>query len=148
MTDLRYSVTIEPLSEADGGGFVAFVPDLPGCMSDGETPEEALANVKGAIETWIDAADAPAHANGMADLVSGKEELLTAKEALALAEAATPLAFWRSKRVMTQGELAARAGVSQSAIADMERGERAGAAAVLKRVAEALGVRIEDLISE
>jgi len=56
MTDLRYSVTIEPLFEDDGGGFVAFVPDLPGCMSDGETPEEALANVKDAIETWIEAA--------------------------------------------------------------------------------------------
>ena len=35
MSDLRYAVTIEPLSEADGGGFVATVPDLPGCMSDG-----------------------------------------------------------------------------------------------------------------
>ncbi len=56
MTDLRYSVTIEPLSEADGGGFVAFVPDLPGCMSDGETPEQALTNVLDAIETWIEAA--------------------------------------------------------------------------------------------
>jgi antitoxin HicB len=56
MTPLAYPVTIEPLSEADGGGFVAFVPDLPGCMSDGETPEEALVNVQDAIATWIEAA--------------------------------------------------------------------------------------------
>jgi predicted RNase H-like HicB family nuclease len=56
MTDLRYSVTIEPLSAADGGGFIAYVPDLPGCMSDGETPEQALANVLDAIETWVEAA--------------------------------------------------------------------------------------------
>ncbi|MFM9859010.1 type II toxin-antitoxin system HicB family antitoxin [Pseudoxanthobacter sp. M-2] len=56
MTSLVYPVTIEPLSEADGGGFVAFVPDLPGCMSDGTTPEEALANVQDAIATWIEAA--------------------------------------------------------------------------------------------
>jgi predicted RNase H-like HicB family nuclease len=56
MTPLAYPVTIEPLSEADGGGFVAFVRDLPGCMSDGETPEEALANVRDAIATWIEAA--------------------------------------------------------------------------------------------
>jgi antitoxin HicB len=56
MTPLAYPVTIEPLSEADGGGFVAFVPDLPGCLSDGETPEEALANVQDAIATWIEAA--------------------------------------------------------------------------------------------
>lgn len=56
MTDLRYSIVVEPLSEADGGGFVAFVPDLPGCMSDGETPEEALASVRDAIEEWMAAA--------------------------------------------------------------------------------------------
>jgi antitoxin HicB len=56
MTPLVYPVTIEPLSDADGGGFVAFVPDLPGCMSDGTTPEEALANVQDAIATWIEAA--------------------------------------------------------------------------------------------
>lgn len=56
MSDLRYPIAIEPLSDADGGGFAAFVPDLPGCMSDGDTPEEALANVKDAIATWIEAA--------------------------------------------------------------------------------------------
>ena len=38
---LDYAVMIAPLSAEDGGGFLATVPDLPGCMSDGETPEEA-----------------------------------------------------------------------------------------------------------
>jgi predicted RNase H-like HicB family nuclease len=56
MTQLRYPVLIEPLSEEDGGGFFATVPDLPGCMSDGETPEEALVNVQDAILAWIEAA--------------------------------------------------------------------------------------------
>jgi predicted RNase H-like HicB family nuclease len=58
MTKLEYPVLIEPLSAEDGGGFVATVPDLPGCMSDGETPEEALANVKDAVEAWIEEAQA------------------------------------------------------------------------------------------
>ncbi|WP_306557882.1 type II toxin-antitoxin system HicB family antitoxin [Bradyrhizobium sp. DASA03005] len=31
----HYKIIIEPLSEEDGGGIVATVPDLPGCMSDG-----------------------------------------------------------------------------------------------------------------
>lgn len=31
-------------------------PDLPGCMSDGATPEEALRNVQEAIASWIEAA--------------------------------------------------------------------------------------------
>lgn len=51
-----YKIVIEPLSEADGGGFLATVPELPGCMSDGETRAEALANVEDAIATWLHAA--------------------------------------------------------------------------------------------
>lgn len=51
-----YAVTIRPLAGVDGGGFVALVPDLPGCMSDGETPQEALANAQDAIACWIEAA--------------------------------------------------------------------------------------------
>jgi len=48
-----YAVVVFPLSEQEGGGFVAHVPDLPGCMSDGETPEEAIVNVRGAIAEWL-----------------------------------------------------------------------------------------------
>jgi antitoxin HicB len=48
-----YRVVIEPLSEEDGGGYLATVPDLPGCMSDGETRGEALVNVEDAITTWL-----------------------------------------------------------------------------------------------
>jgi antitoxin HicB len=53
---LEYPVIIQPLSLEDGGGFIAIVPDLPGCMSDGETPGEALVNVQDAIAAWIEAA--------------------------------------------------------------------------------------------
>lgn len=53
---LEYAVRIERLAESDGGGYLALVPDLPGCMSDGETPEEALKNVQEAIESWIESA--------------------------------------------------------------------------------------------
>ncbi len=51
-----YAIIVEPLSAEDGGGFVATVPDLPGCISDGETPQEAFANVEDAIKAWIEAA--------------------------------------------------------------------------------------------
>ncbi|HEY4980821.1 MAG TPA: type II toxin-antitoxin system HicB family antitoxin [Pseudolabrys sp.] len=53
---LEYAVRIELLAESDGGGYLATVPDLPGCVSDGETPEEALKNVQEAIASWIEAA--------------------------------------------------------------------------------------------
>ena len=52
-----YAVLLRALSEADGGGWLATVPELPGCMSDGETPAEAAENVAGAIESWKEAAE-------------------------------------------------------------------------------------------
>ena len=51
-----YRIVLDPLAEEDGGGWLAVVPDLPGCKSDGETPEEALENVRDAISCWIAAA--------------------------------------------------------------------------------------------
>lgn len=56
MAVLEYSVLVSPLPKEEGGGFLATVPDLPGCASDGETPEEAIANVQDAIAAWIEAA--------------------------------------------------------------------------------------------
>jgi predicted RNase H-like HicB family nuclease len=51
-----YEVRIRPLSEEEGGGFLAEVTQLPGCMSDGETPQEALDHVYDAIVCWMEAA--------------------------------------------------------------------------------------------
>ncbi|MBV8751266.1 MAG: type II toxin-antitoxin system HicB family antitoxin [Hyphomicrobiales bacterium] len=51
-----YPVRLMPLPEDEGGGFVAWVPDLPGCMSDGETEVEAVQNVQQAITEWIEEA--------------------------------------------------------------------------------------------
>jgi len=40
----------------DDSAYVAEVPELPGCMAHGISPEEALQNVKDAIQLWIDTA--------------------------------------------------------------------------------------------
>lgn len=57
MSPLSYPVLVRPLSEDEGSGYLAAVPDLPGCMSDGETPEEAIVNVRGAILCWFEMAE-------------------------------------------------------------------------------------------
>lgn len=51
-----YPIVIVKLSKKDGGGYAGYAVDLPGCMSDGETPQEALKNTTDAIGEWIDAA--------------------------------------------------------------------------------------------
>lgn len=56
MDSEEYPVLIFQLAEQDGGGFVATAPDLKGCFADGESREAALADVKKAIEEWIDEA--------------------------------------------------------------------------------------------
>ena len=50
-----FPIEIRPLSAEEGGGFLATFPDLPGCMADGETPEEAIADARGAFACWMDA---------------------------------------------------------------------------------------------
>ena len=50
----EYHIELSPLTPEDGGGYLAWVPDLPGCMSDGETEEEAVRHCRGAIGEWID----------------------------------------------------------------------------------------------
>ena len=45
----QYPFAVRPLSEDDGGGYLIEYPDIPGCKSDGETPEEAVINGKDAL---------------------------------------------------------------------------------------------------
>jgi predicted RNase H-like HicB family nuclease len=52
----EYMHEISPLSVEDGGGFIITFPDLPGCMSDGETMEEAIINGRDAFIAWVSAA--------------------------------------------------------------------------------------------
>ena len=44
------------LHEDPDGGYVATIEDLPGCMTEGDTAEEAISNVQEARELWIRAA--------------------------------------------------------------------------------------------
>jgi antitoxin HicB len=55
MTRIDHPFRMRPLDDEDGGGWLIEFPDLPGCMSDGETPEEALRNGADALECWMTA---------------------------------------------------------------------------------------------
>ena len=52
-TTLSYPFEILPLSNAEGGGYAIIFPDLPGCRSDGATPEKAVENGRLAMEDWL-----------------------------------------------------------------------------------------------
>jgi antitoxin HicB len=59
--DAPYRFSIRPLPEDEGGGYVIEFPDLPGCMSDGATIEEAITNGIDAMRGWIEAMRAEGH---------------------------------------------------------------------------------------
>lgn len=46
------------IDQDESGYYVAEVPALPGCLSQGKTQEEALVNVKEAIEGWLEVMEA------------------------------------------------------------------------------------------
>jgi len=48
---MKIKVYLEPSEE---GGYTAIVPSLPGCISEGDTKEEALKNIKEAIELYLE----------------------------------------------------------------------------------------------
>jgi len=51
---MKLKVVIEP---GEDSGFVVHVPALRGCISQGDTREEAMANIREAIEGWLETAN-------------------------------------------------------------------------------------------
>ena len=45
---------VRPLSGAEGGGYLVEFPDYPGCIADGETPVEAIAQGQDALKSYIE----------------------------------------------------------------------------------------------
>ena len=48
---MRFKVILE---ESDEGSYTVYVPNLPGCISEGETKEEALKNIREAVELYLE----------------------------------------------------------------------------------------------
>jgi predicted RNase H-like HicB family nuclease len=48
---MKLKIILEPSEE---GGYTAIVPSLPGCISEGDTKEEALKNIREAIELYLE----------------------------------------------------------------------------------------------
>ena len=63
---MKLRVVLEP---SDEGGFTAIVPTLPGCISEGDTREEALANVQEAIQLYLEPVDDDAAVSPDAEVV-------------------------------------------------------------------------------
>ena len=66
MRKLEYPSNISILSPEEGGGYPIEFPDLPSCISDGETIDKAITNGKDAMFCWIETAKQ--HGDGIPQL--------------------------------------------------------------------------------
>lgn len=48
---MRLKIVLEP---SDEGGYTVYVPSLPGCISEGDTVDDAIANIREAIELYLE----------------------------------------------------------------------------------------------
>lgn len=53
MQKIEYPFTIRRLSKSEGGGWLVEFPDLPGCIADGDTIEEAVESADDALRSWL-----------------------------------------------------------------------------------------------
>lgn len=107
-----------------------------------------LSEYEALIEVREDSRDVAAGNEVLARIGSGAEEILTSAEADEYLQAPTPLAFWRRKRGLTQAALAASAGVSQGYVSELEAGRRSGDVSTIRRIANALRLKIDDLVPD
>lgn len=54
LLNLPYKIELTPLPKKDGGCYIAVIPLLKGCMSDGKTPDEAMKNLREAQMAWFE----------------------------------------------------------------------------------------------
>lgn len=93
-----------------------------------------------------DLADMQTFDRTMADLAAGREERVPAEYVRRMIAGESPLRVWRTYRGLTQSALARASGVNRVQIADIEAERKNGSVETLRKLAEALGVAVDDLV--
>ena len=79
-------------------------------------------------------------------LAAGEEELLSAEMVDRILDGANPIRVWREHRGFSVKVLAERAGIAPAHLSQIETGKREGTVATVKKLADALGVTVDDLV--
>ncbi|SUX30702.1 type II toxin-antitoxin system HicB family antitoxin [Chromobacterium vaccinii] len=162
---MLYPIAIEPGDDTHAFGVI--VPDLPGCFSAGDTLEEAMRNVREAIDfhlEWIsqDGECVPAasqvqdHANKpefrgfvwavvKVGVASGRSQATIPHAVMqAVVDGVTPVKAWREYLNLGHADVAGRLGISQSAYSQQEASDKLRKSS-LEKIAGALGLALEQL---
>ena len=125
--------------EREGQDWNAIFIDAPGCATFASSRPKALAVAKEAVEGWLEAhlLDGRAPARPAASARGAEPIEIDPQLAVAVA-----LRWARQDAGLTQAQVASRLGVSQQQIAKLERPGANPSIATLRKVAEALGMRV------
>lgn len=82
-----------------------------------------------------------------AAIAQGTEELIPAEVAFALLDGGNPVKIWRDYRGLGQQQLAEMVGISTPYLSQIETGKRSGTAEMLRAIAKALGVGLDEIVS-
>ena len=91
-------------------------------------------------------ADLRVYDRAVAALDAGEDELVPAGFAKRLIAGEAPLRVWRELRGLSQAALARASGVGRVQIVNIEQGARGGSVATMKKLSDALGIKIDDLV--
>ena len=97
-------------------------------------------------ERLLDAADIAAASKVRGDIAAGRDEMVPAALVTRLLAGENPVRVWRRHRGLTGRALAASAGIGAAYLSEIETGRKEGSLAVMKRLAEALSVDLDDLV--
>lgn len=97
-------------------------------------------------ERLVDQADIAKANRIMRDIEAGDEEVVPADIVRRLIAGENKVKVWRTHRGLSGRDLAAAAGVSAPFISEIESGKKDGSVSVMKKIAEALKVDLDDLV--
>ncbi len=132
---MQYHVKLE----REGRNWNAIFVDAPGCATFATSRAKALLAAKEALEGWLEAHLLAGRAPTKPAVTSRGAEPIDVEPQLAVAIA---LRWARQEAGLTQAELASRVGVSQQQMAKLERPGANPSVVTLRKVADALGMRI------
>ncbi|WP_119269666.1 helix-turn-helix domain-containing protein [Taklimakanibacter deserti] len=97
-------------------------------------------------ERLIDAADIAAAERVKADIAAGRDEMIPSEIVKRLLAGENPVRVWRQHRGLSARDVAEKTGLSAAYISEIETGKKDGSVSAMKRIAETLGVEIDDLV--
>jgi DNA-binding XRE family transcriptional regulator len=106
-------------------------------------PETEFLQLLDAVE---DAEDAAAVRRFEQRVAAGEEELIPAEYVYRMLDGENRVTVWREFRGLSGKELAKTAGIAPSYLSNIETGKRVGTVDTMKKIADALKVRIDDLV--